>query len=99
MQDDPYDTALRIVNRELRDRSTLCGHRLTVLFEKTRRLPFGWLFFYNTQKFAETGDPLDGVAGNGPILVDQERGEVVTLGTHAPVEQLLEEYLQTRDDA
>lgn len=29
----------------------------------------GWIFFYNSKEFLESGDELDSLAGNGPLLV------------------------------
>jgi hypothetical protein len=31
----------------------------------------GWLFFYNTKDFIETGNWRSALAGNGPIFVDR----------------------------
>ena len=35
--------------------------------EETVELPDGWLFFYNTKAFLDSGDPVMALAGNGPI--------------------------------
>ena len=40
----------------------------------------GWLFFYNSKEFIETGDYSAALAGNGPIFVDRD-GAVKTLPT------------------
>ena len=29
----------------------------------------GWVFFYNTREYADTGNPMAALAGNGPVFV------------------------------
>ncbi|SNY40219.1 hypothetical protein SAMN06297129_0702 [Pseudooceanicola antarcticus] len=40
-----------------------------------------WCFYYNTKEAIETGNPLAGLAGNGPICIDAEG--TVRLGASA----------------
>ncbi|MGB8362709.1 MAG: YrhB domain-containing protein [Acidimicrobiia bacterium] len=53
---------------------------LVLMADKAREGPSAWLFVYNTKRFVETGDLREGIVGAGPLLVDQETGEVL----HAP---------------
>ncbi|TDF37641.1 hypothetical protein EYS14_15125 [Alteromonadaceae bacterium M269] len=53
---------------------------------------FGWVFFYNTKKFQETGDFRDMIAGNAPIIVDKVSGEITETGTSYDVEYYIKEY-------
>ena len=39
--------------------------------------PYGWVLFYNTKRFVETGDILYAFGGNGPLVVMAETGEVI----------------------
>lgn len=32
----------------------------------------GWVFFYNSREYVESGDPMSSLAGNGPILVTRD---------------------------
>jgi hypothetical protein len=57
------------------------GRECVILDEHVRECVRGWLFPYNTKKFLETGNPLDGMVGNGPVLVDRENGTVHVLPT------------------
>jgi len=43
----------------------------------------GWLFFYNSKEFIETGNFLSSLAGNGPIFVDRS-GAVKILPSATP---------------
>lgn len=57
--------------------------------DKTVETERGWVFFYNTQEFIETGDPISALAGNGPILVKRS-GEVSELPSAVPWETAIE---------
>jgi hypothetical protein len=57
--------------------------------------PPGWVFFYQSDDFAQSGDLSDELAGNAPIFVDARTGEVLTLGTARPVEHYLEELAKS----
>lgn len=64
---------------------------LVILDEHTIEKPYGWVFFYQSQRFLETRDFSDGLAGNAPLLVTRA-GELHDLGTAYPVEIYLQEY-------
>jgi hypothetical protein len=53
---------------------------------------FGWVFFYNSKRYIETGNVLDGLAGNAPIVVTRSDGRVHVTGTALPLEQYLEKF-------
>lgn len=57
---------------------------------------FGWVFFYNSKSFIESGDPLQAAIGNSPIIVDRRDGSVHVTGTAGPLERYLEKYEQSR---
>jgi hypothetical protein len=40
-----------------------------ILHSQTIELEQGWIFFFNTLKFIQTQNPIDGLAGNAPILI------------------------------
>ena len=43
-----------------------------VLEDRTVEVHEGWVFFYNSRAFIQTRNPIFGLAGNGPILVDRQ---------------------------
>jgi hypothetical protein len=59
-----------------------------LLREKTVATDDGWVFFYNSREFIETGDPISALAGNGPIFVSKN-GEVRQLPSALPWEQAI----------
>ncbi|HEX8670643.1 MAG TPA: YrhB domain-containing protein [Longimicrobium sp.] len=65
--------------------------RLVLLGDRTRELPYGWVFFYQSRRYVETGDPREMLAGNAPLLVTRS-GELYETGTAHPLETYLREY-------
>ena len=59
---------------------------------KTVEKSFGWVFFYNSKKFLETGAIRDRLAGNGPVIVNRVTGEILFCGSNKPVEELIHDY-------
>lgn len=53
---------------------------------KTIIKPYGWIFFYNSRLFLETGDALYALAGNAPLIIDKEDGSLHVTGTAYPLE-------------
>ena len=64
---------------------------------KTQEEPFGWVFFYESEKYVETGNLSSMLAGNSPFLVDRKSRKIHTFGTAHPVDFYIKEYgLQCR---
>jgi hypothetical protein len=53
---------------------------------------FGWVFFYNSKKFLETGEFRQRLAGNGPVIVNKHNGSIEFFGTNKPPQEIVEEY-------
>jgi hypothetical protein len=49
----------------------------------------GFIFFYNTKEYWETRDYQYALAGNGPLLIRRDTGEVVSLPSNQSVEKSL----------
>jgi hypothetical protein len=45
------------------------GDNFEILTASTREIEEGWVFFFNTKDFVQTGNPASALAGNGPLLV------------------------------
>jgi hypothetical protein len=67
-------------------------HLLAINEAATIERQFGWVFFYNTRKCFETGNLLDQLAGNGPIIVNKYTSAVVYGRSNQPIEAFIEEY-------
>jgi hypothetical protein len=57
--------------------------------------PCGWVFFYNSREYLETGNPRSCYAGNAPFIVDRIDGELRVTGTAEPLEVYLAAYEAT----
>ena len=56
--------------------------------------PLGWLIFYDSSRHQQSGDILDALAGNGPLLISERNGTLVAVGTAAPLDERLREAEQ-----
>lgn len=56
----------------------------------------GWVFFYDSVRHQQTGSILDALAGNAPILVDRDTGQVYGTGTAQPAEHYIEQHRERK---
>lgn len=73
-----------------------CDLDLVIQDDETIEQDFGWVFFYTTKKYLETGDFRDMVVGNAPVIVDKDTGELTETGTAHSIERYIEEYKNNR---
>lgn len=67
------------------------GIDLQLLDEETLERDFGWVFFYDSAKYAVSRSHWDSVLGNAPIIVTRD-GALHETGTAHPVEYYIEEF-------
>ena len=84
-------TALEIAERQVDTFRDPAAGEIAINDAITERHPAGYVFFYNTRAFWETRDPMQGLAGNGPILV-KTSGEAVVLPTNQSIERSLQDH-------
>ena len=58
---------------------------------------YGWVFGYNSAEYLRTKSLSSALAGNAPILVEKETGNVVTTGTARPLESYIDSYIEFGD--
>ena len=63
-----------------------------ILTKHTQKLPYGWVFFYDTRAYVVSGKSKDMLIGGVPILVDRVNGEIRVLGTAKPLRSYLASY-------
>lgn len=56
----------------------------------------GWVFFYDSLQHQQTGQARDAFAGNAPILIDRETGQIHHTGTARPVEDYIEQHVERK---
>ena len=66
-----------------------------LLDDRTMDKPYGWVFFYQSKAFIETRDPLHGLAGNAPIIINRFTNDIRCTGTARPIEHYLADYEAT----
>jgi len=54
------------------------------------RLDAGWVFFWNSRQFIETGDFRKALGGAAPFMVVEESGELIVFGTSRSPDVYLE---------
>jgi hypothetical protein len=91
------DMAEGIVEAVLIDLSQRAQCELAIVPPGPLERPYGWVFFYNSREFLETGDTSARLAGNGPVLVAKDDGRVIRFGTAKPLEDYLMEYEKGRE--
>ena len=53
---------------------------------------FGWVYFYNSREFVETGDFQHSLVGNAPIIFCRDDGKLYSTGTARTMEHYVEEF-------
>ena len=87
-----YEQALESAKQWVRLNS---NNEAVVLEDVTITKPYGWVFFYQSRAFIETGEVGQRLAGNAPIIFDRFDGELRVTGTAEPIEHYLREYERT----
>ena len=95
------EDALRLVQEKLdisRHDKPLEDHHVVVMTESIIEKETYFVIFYNTETYMKTGDPLDGLVGNAPYIVDKATGGLFLTGTADPIEHYMSEYEAGRID-
>ena len=71
--------------------------KLVILDEHTIADDFGWVFFYESKAYLDTGNSSKALAGNGPLLVSRLDGSVHVTGTSRPIEFYIENFKRSGD--
>jgi len=65
---------------------------LIILVDDIIDRPEYWVIPYTSRLWHETEDMTYAIAGNAPIIVNKQSGEMTETGTALPIEAYLEEY-------
>ena len=85
------ETAKALVSKKLAERSP-ADNPSVVVDKRTIERPFGWIFFYNSEKFIATGESMYRLAGNGPVFVNKRTGSIDFFGSVPTVDAILADY-------
>ena len=86
--------ALELVSKKLEEKSCEAV-QYAVVEGSTIEKPWGWIFFYQSKKYLETGLFMHRLAGNGPVFVNKETGEMDFFGSVPSLDVLLTDYEKT----
>ena len=86
------NAARRVAEAYIVNMAGRIGVDLVLLEESTRECQGGWVFFYDSRQYVETGSISHALAGNAPIIVSKRTGEVSVTGTARPVEDYIREF-------
>jgi hypothetical protein len=67
-------------------------HDFVILEDRTVERPFGWVFFYTTRRYVQTGDRQYIVPGTAPLVVHRADGSIEHLATSVPPARAIEIY-------
>jgi len=70
---------------------------LVILEDLTQEHDFGWVFFYNSKTYLESGDFRDTLAGNVPLIVDRKRGQIHITGTAHDIDFYIKNFKENGD--
>jgi hypothetical protein len=71
--------------------------KLQILHDYTEEYDFGWVFYYNSAKYIETGDCRLALVGNAPLIFDKRSKEIIVTGTAHDVSFYVDNYIKTGD--
>jgi len=71
--------------------------RLQILHDYTEEYDFGWVFFYNSAKYIETGDYREALVGNAPLIFNKKCREIIVTGTAHDASYYVSNYIKTGD--
>jgi hypothetical protein len=91
-----FEDAKKIAERYIAALEPTVGMKLMLIDDATIERNLGWVFFYNTRSFLESGQFSDCLAGNAPIIVERFDGRLHETGTAYPVEHYIDEVEKQR---
>ena len=80
-------SAIDLVSKKLAEMAPV-GEVWIVIPEQTIEKPFGWVLYYNSKEFVETGDFIHRLAGNGPVIVEKRSGAMRFFGSSQSLEEI-----------
>jgi hypothetical protein len=86
------EEARRLAGRHLARLPISADTELTILDEHTIEEDFGWLFFWTSKKYRETGEFKYALAGNAPIIVDRRDSSVHETSTADCIDDIIDHY-------
>lgn len=88
------EIAIEKIEEYLRNKSLRSVNTFVLLHDNIREFEYGWVFFYQNKTYLETGNILDLLGGNSPLIVNKYDGEITATGTAHKVDYYIKEYVK-----
>jgi hypothetical protein len=92
-KEEALEIAKRFVTEQCRSVTGGCA----IMLEQTIDKSYGWIFLFNSKRYLETGDPLEALGGNGPLVVERTDGRVHALGSGQAPDDTIAEFERVHD--
>ena len=69
---------------------------LAVVESETEEHDFGWVFYWTSREYLETGEIRYALGGNAPLIVDRNNGSIHVTGTARLTSEYVDEYRKKR---
>ncbi|WP_037087406.1 YrhB domain-containing protein [Rhizobium sp. CF080] len=85
-----FEEAETLAKSRIKELEKSVGCDLSITLENTKYLSNGWIFFYNSTSFVETGEIRWALGGNGPIFISED-GALFELRSDLPWQEALKQ--------
>ena len=91
------EDARALVEQYLAEQDLTVDVDVVLLDDATIERPWGWVFFYESRQFVESGDSDEFLLGNVPLIVERGSGRLILTGSAESIEFYVENYEATGD--
>ena len=91
------DKARQLATKKVDELGKEANVPLSILKDDIEDFEYGWMFFYQSKEYLDTGNPGKMVGGNAPIIVDKYNALVHITGTSRDENFYIEKYCQLRE--
>jgi len=86
------DKAIAIAEDYISEIQKSTRYNIVLLLDALIEFELGWVFFYDSKTYIETGDMLEMLIGNTPIIIDKRNGSITKTGSAYPIEKYINDY-------
>ncbi|UAY52787.1 YrhB domain-containing protein [Ferruginibacter albus] len=88
--------AKELADKKLKEIEEISNIKLAFLENETIAFEYGWIFFYQSESYINSGDFNFMAGGNAPILVDKYNSNVIETGTSRETKYYIEQYCNAK---
>ena len=91
------EQAINIANGYISEKNQMSKHILQLQLERTIEFELGWVFFYQSKDYIETGNFMKSLIGNAPIIINKKTGSIKVTGTAHHINKYIIRYFQQEE--